>query len=238
MYPSIRNPRGLATGLTLLAGACMVGPVQAGAFDTVAMAQLNLTAISGSTAGLIFTVDAIQTGTDTDFADNADGAASQDNQDDPLGLGTGFNGLLSASTDGSGPAAGDATSQLNFEIENLTGGVVEVSYELIYSLDAGATGTDAYAETLIDLFVNGVVIAGADFLSELVVADPAAGGFDSPISNALSAFTLELSDGQTAVIDLVVNANGFATEAVVPAPPAIALLATGLGLLRLRHRRA
>jgi hypothetical protein len=36
------------------------------------------------------------------------------------------------------------------------------------------------------------VIAGADFLSELVSADPAVGSFDAPISNALSAFTLEL----------------------------------------------
>jgi len=238
MYPSIRNLHGLATGLTLLAGACMVGPVQAGAFDTVAMAQLNLTAISGSTSGLSFTVDAIQTGTDTDFAENADGTASQDNQDDPLDLGVGFNGLLAASTEGSGPAAGDATSQLNFEIENLTGDVVELSYELIYSLNAGATGADAYAEALIDLFVDGEVIAGEGFLNALVAADPAVSRFDTPISNALAAFRLELFDGDSAVIDLVVNATGSATEALVPAPPAIALLATGLGLLRLRWRSA
>lgn len=233
--------RSLAAGLCIVVAGLTATPASAGVFAADASARLDLTGLVGASAGLDFTVVDTLSGTERRASGNGGADASLSYTDDPLGLGVGFNALLAADVAGGGDADADAeaTSQLLFEIANDTGDLVQLSYALVYALDASADGPGAYAEALLNLFVDGVLIDGDALIDgggvfrRNLIADPDGGIASNPVDSTL-AFTLEIEDGDYAEIELVLNGYGNA----VPAPPALLLFAAGLGLLRLRLRRA
>lgn len=231
--------RSLAAGLCIVVAALTATPARAGVFAADASARLDLTGLVGDTAGLDFTVVDTFSGTKRRAGGNGGANPSLSYTDDPLGLGVGFNALLAADVAGSGDADAEATSQLLFEIANDTGDLVELSYALVYALEASADGPGTYAEALLNLFVDGVLIDGDALIDSggvfrrNLLADPDGGIGANPVASTL-AFTLEIEDGDYAEIELVLNGYGNA----VPAPSALLLFSAGLGLLGATRRIA
>ncbi|ESQ09406.1 MAG: hypothetical protein N838_30995 [Thiohalocapsa sp. PB-PSB1] len=108
----------LTLGLVLSAAVLFAGPAAAGAFDATVSAELRLTAINAPSgiAGLDITLSDT---TLVDLGSYADGDASVDLVDDPLGVGVGFDALLMSATSGNGKTIGNTEANAVIGLENV-----------------------------------------------------------------------------------------------------------------------
>jgi hypothetical protein len=217
--------RSAAAALALGTGLLAVPVAQAGAFSGAALFDLFVLDIRGSTTGL--TLDVIP-----DEDEGFSGDASADAGVAVLGGSDPFGFELNADSfiDGEGDADAFADAYATVEIFNDSGADVEIDFEFLWDLEATAErisgSADAISDAFVDMFVDGVVIDGTDSAFEAVTADAIIG----PLADAAAgdgSFTLLLTPGETAFIDIVASSFGES----VPAPPALALMGLGLGVL-------
>lgn len=161
--------------------------------------------------------------------------------DDPLGLGIGFDSDLMAS--GSGKAYGPGSSAENERtvltrirlVNSSTTATFDLAYRLAWSIAGAISGvdahnpfTDALAEAGVELQVGGI-----DELFELETADLLSGLDAFNFSGELDVL-ISLVPGDTKTLDLVVGTFGFA----VPLPATSMLLLLGIfGLIATRRVR-
>lgn len=151
-------------------------------------------------------------------------------------LGTTLTSIGDALAPGNSPAAVSATllTEGRIEIENNSGASVDLEFNYLYgifaSVMAQASGaSDANAFARVELYWDFDVIVDA-------IVYAALGTLDSDGQNGGGSFTVNVPDGETATLNLFVDAGGDASHVSVPAT--LPLLAAGLVLLGVARLRA
>jgi hypothetical protein len=128
-----------------------------------------------------------------------------------------------------------ADAYASIEITNATGADVEIIFNYLYTIEATATGnlrySDAFAEALVSIYFQDLF----DALSAgtTVTADSITGP-TSIADEGEGSYTMLLAAGDIGLIDIQASVTGVA----VPVPPALALMALGLGVLGWTRRQS
>lgn len=227
MHKSNHASRRLLLLLLAMAAAVPGAPAFAGAFAGAGSADLRLlTVTGGDLGGLVITrtpweQSGARAGASTD-------TWAEEVRDDPNPV----QQRVGSQAGGSGDTDANAEAGIRVELSNGSNDALSVAFEWSWALAVSVAGPgDAWAEALLDLFVDGVVTDGDGDVSRTLTADRAL-GIEGTSDSGTGAFRVTLLPGDQASVDLVTSVAGLAQ---VPVPPVLSLFAIGLALLRWRR---